>query len=93
ILSVAFEGQNTLKCFVYLNAFSVGLASVLIAIASAMVLGKRAFLPREPGPRLRQFLSTLPLLSCVAIVLVGVFLCVQAYVPGLNELIKGLLFG
>jgi ABC-type nickel/cobalt efflux system permease component RcnA len=93
IFSVSFEAENTLKCFVYLNAFSLGLASVLIAIAVSMVLGKRVVLPKGPSKKVKRILDLLPLVSCVLICLVGAFLCYQAYNPELLPRLKAALFG
>ena len=83
IFSVSFQGQNTLKCFTYLTAFSLGLAAVLIAIASSMVLGKKALIRSStPSPRVKKALQILPIVSCALICLVGLILCYQAYDPG-----------
>ncbi len=83
LYSLSFQQQNTLKCFVYLTAFSLGLAAVLIAIASAMVLSKKLLLntaaTRTSDPH--RALQWLPLVSSVLICLVGAFICYQAFDP------------
>ena len=81
IFSVSFEGQNTFKCFLYLTAFSAGLAGVLIAVAVSMVLSKKFLVSDTPKPRTKRILSLLPIVSCVAVAGVGLLLCYQAYDP------------
>jgi ABC-type nickel/cobalt efflux system permease component RcnA len=88
IFSLSFEGQNTLKCFVYLSAFSIGLAGVLVAVA-AMMVATRHFLVPERSERSKKVLDVLPLISCMAIVAVGIFLCVRAFVPGIFDSVQG----
>jgi ABC-type nickel/cobalt efflux system permease component RcnA len=83
IFSVSFEDQNTLKCFVYLTAFSLGLAGVLIAVAVSMVLSKKYLISSTPSARTKRVLEILPFVSCVLICIVGVGLCLQAYYPTL----------
>ena len=83
IFSVSFDDDNTLKCFVYLTAFSLGLAGVLIAVAVSMVLSKKYLISSTPSPRTKRVLELLPIVSCVLICLVGFGLCLQAYYPEL----------
>ena len=84
IYSLSFKGNNTLKCFAYLSAFSLGLAGVLVAIASTMVLTQRFLVPSgEGGARARKVIDALPLVSCAAIIAVGFWLMAQAYFPQL----------
>lgn len=85
ILSLSFKGQNTLKCFTYLTAFSLGLAGVLVAIASSMVLTQRFLVPEgEKGTRVRRVIDFLPVVSCLAIVGVGIWFALQAFFPDLS---------
>ena len=86
IYSLSFKGQNTLKCFTYLTAFSIGLAGVLVAIASTMVLTQRFLVPTgDRGARARRVIDLLPLVSCVAIMAVGAWLVAQAFFPNLAQ--------
>ena len=86
ILSLSFQGQNTLKCFVYLSAFSLGLAGVLVAIATSMVLTQRFMVPEgEKGTRMRRVIDFLPVVSCLAIVAVGLWFTLQAFFPELSS--------
>ncbi len=93
IFSLSFEEQNTLKCFTYLSAFSVGLASVLIFIALSMVLSKKLLIRQKPKPKLRRFLQVLPLISSVLICLVGAFIVYRAFHPELEGPLSSLLGG
>ena len=86
ILSLSFKGENTLKCFVYLSAFSLGLAGVLVAIATSMVLTQRFVVPDgEKGTRMRRVIDFLPVVSCLAIVAVGLWFTLQAFFPELSS--------
>jgi nickel/cobalt transporter (NicO) family protein len=84
LYSLTFRSENTKKAFAYLTSFSLGLGSVLVAIALAMVLS-RTYLLRADGKdglaRSRAFVW-LPVVTAALISLVGVAVCWEAFDPG-----------
>ncbi|MCW8142100.1 MAG: hypothetical protein KIT58_24600 [Planctomycetota bacterium] len=87
LYSLTFKSDNTQKAFVYLSSFSLGLGSVLVAIASFMVLSKTYLLRGEEArlARSRVFLW-LPVATAGLIALVGVSVCWDAFDPGYARL-------
>lgn len=88
LYSLTFKSDSTKKCFVYLTSFSVGLGSVLVAIAVAMVLSK-TLLSRGVGEeRLARSKAVLwlPVFTACLISLVGVGVCWDAFDPGYAKL-------
>lgn len=92
LYSLTFRSESTKKCFVYLTSFSVGLGSVLVAIALAMVLSKRLLVRGAGEERLKRskVLLYLPVFTAGLISLVGVGVCWDAFDPGYAKL-KGWL--
>ena len=82
LYSLSFSEDNTLKCFVYLLAFSLGLGSVLIAIATGMVLTKAYFVPDAMKENPPAFVRWLPVVTAFFICVIGAGVCYQAYDPG-----------
>jgi ABC-type nickel/cobalt efflux system permease component RcnA len=79
ISSIALQ-QSTLKTFIYLNAFSVGLGSVLVAIAMTMVLS-RSFLVRSATPKQHGLLDWLPMASAAVVACIGLGIAYDACDP------------
>ena len=51
VVSLTLKEHNTLRCFVYLNAFSVGLGAVLVGIAVLMVMSRSYLASALTGKR------------------------------------------
>jgi hypothetical protein len=83
LYSLSFRTENTKKCFVYLTSFSLGLGSVLVAIATAMVIS-RTYLSRGQEDRLARskVFLWLPVFTAGLIALVGVGVAWEAFDPG-----------
>lgn len=80
LYSLTLPGDNTLKCFIYLLAFSIGLGSVLVGIALALVLSRR-YLVGDAGQRAARsgWVRALPVVTALLISLVGAGLVYQGW--------------
>ena len=94
LYSLTFRSDNTRKAFVYLSSFSLGLGSVLVAIALAMVLSKSyLFRGREAALSRSRAVALLPVGTACLISLVGVGVCWDAFDPGYAKLKAALGLG
>ncbi len=86
--SLTLQDQNTKKLLVYLTAFSLGLGSVLVAIALAMVL-TGAYLRHAgvgAGKKRPAWLDHIPVFTAGLIAVLGVAMCYEAFDPGYAQL-------
>jgi ABC-type nickel/cobalt efflux system permease component RcnA len=84
IVSSIATATPPLKTFVYLNAFSLGLGSVLVAIATAMVFSRK-FLDRALSGDRKKALELLPIVSAVLISFVGLGVAYSAFDPNYQK--------
>jgi ABC-type nickel/cobalt efflux system permease component RcnA len=86
VWSLSLPEQSTLKAFVYLNAFSLGLGSVLVGIAVLMVLSKKYLASAFSGKRAR-WLQVLPVYSAMLVAVIGGTICYEAFDPNYKNAI------
>jgi ABC-type nickel/cobalt efflux system permease component RcnA len=82
VASMSLPDQNTLKCFAYLNAFSFGLGSMLIAIAMTMVFTRNYLVNNFTSPRWAKLARWIPVGSAALIVLIGLAIAAEGWDPG-----------
>lgn len=75
MLALAISTQRLWLGLPLLLAFSAGLAGVLVALGITVVRARELAGERLESPRARLVLRTLPILSAVAITIIGLWLC------------------
>ncbi len=80
IYVLGLPDHNTLKAFVYLAAFSFGLGAVLVAIASAVVLG-RTRIANALGSSQGWVIRWAPVIGAVAVTFAGMLVVYEAFDP------------
>jgi nickel/cobalt exporter len=80
---LGLKDHNTLKAFVYLASFSLGLGSVLIAIAVAVVLG-RSRIANLLGGSKGWAIKWAPVIGAIAVSLAGLLVIYQAFDPSFS---------
>lgn len=83
--------ERFLQCLTYLIGFSIGLGGVITAIAVVMVLFRDRLTTALQDKRKKQFLNFAPLVSAVAITLIGCALTYEATDPGFKSLKEKIL--
>ena len=85
VLAISEKTGNTWRCFVCLNAFSLGLGSVLVGIAVFMVLTRNFLVKNVQSERTRWLGRWLPVYSALFIALIGVGISAESFDPGFTR--------